>query len=112
MTADKFRSLALEISGASESSHMSHPDFRVCGKIFATLGYPDDEHGMVKLTPDQQRMFLHKAPSVFERCAGAWGKQGATSVYLATANVALVRAALNAASKNISTENKKRLTNR
>ncbi len=108
MTADKFRSLALEISGASESSHMSHPDFRVGGKIFATLGYPDDEHAMVKLTPKQQRMFLHKAPSVFEPCAGAWGKQGSTSVDLAAANVALVRATLDAASKNISPKSKVR----
>jgi hypothetical protein len=104
MTADKFRRLALEISGASESSHMSHPDFRIDGKIFATIGYPDDEHAMVKLSLDQQRMFLRKAPSVFKPCAGAWGKQGSTNVYLATANVALIRAALDAASKNISTK--------
>jgi len=110
MTADKFRSLALEISGASESSHMSHADFRIGGRIFATLGYPDNAHGMVKLTPEQQRTFQHKAPGVFEPCAGAWGKQGSTSVDLARANVALVRAALDAASKNISTKNKKRLT--
>jgi hypothetical protein len=106
MTADKFRSLALEISGASESAHMRHPDFRVGGRIFATLGYPDDEHGMVKLTPEQQRTFQHKAPGVFEPCAGVWGKRGATSVDLAAANVALVRAALDDASKNISTKNK------
>jgi hypothetical protein len=106
MTADKFRSLALEISEASESTHMRHPDFRIGGRIFATLGYPDDEHGMVKLSPDQQRTFQHKAPNVFEPCAGAWGKRGSTSVDLAAANVALVRAALEAASKNISAKNK------
>ena len=57
MTADRFRRLALEISGAIESSHMNHPDFRIGGRIFASLGYPDDEHGMVKLTPEQQRIF-------------------------------------------------------
>jgi len=57
MTANKFRSLALEISGALESSHMDHPDFRIGGKIFASLGYPDDEHGMVKLTPEQRGHF-------------------------------------------------------
>jgi hypothetical protein len=110
MTADKFRSLALEISGASESTHMRHPDFRIGGRIFATLGYPDDAHGMVKLTPEQQRMFWHKAPSTFEPCAGAWGKRGSTSIDLAAAKVAWVRAALDAASKNISTKDKKRLT--
>ena len=54
MTSDKFRSLALEIPGALESSHQSHPDFRIGGKVFASLGYPDDAHGMVKLTPEEQ----------------------------------------------------------
>ena len=101
MTADKFRSLALGISGAIESSHMNHPDFRIGGRIFASLGYPDDDHGMVKLTPEQQGMFLEKAPNVFSPCAGAWGKQGSTSVYLAAAKVDLLRTALEAASKNV-----------
>jgi len=101
MTTDKFRSLALEISGAIESSHMNHPDFRIDGKIFASLGYPDDDHGMVKLTPEQQGTFLKKAPKVFAPCAGAWGKQGSTSVHLAVAKVDLLRAALEAASKNV-----------
>jgi hypothetical protein len=101
MTADKFRSLALEISGAMESSHMNHPDFRVGGRIFASLGYPDDDHGMVKLTPEQQGTFLKRAPGVFSPCAGVWGKQGSTSVYLAAARVGLLRTALEAASKNV-----------
>jgi hypothetical protein len=106
MTADKFRNLALEISGAVESSHMNHPDFRIGGKIFATLGYPDDEHGMVKLTPEQQRIFLKKAPEVFDPCAGAWGRQGATSVNLAPAKVRLLRTALEAASKSVTSKGK------
>lgn len=107
MTADKFRSLALEISGAIESSHMNHPDFRIGGKIFASLGYPDQEHGMVKLTPVQQRSFLKKAPEVFDPCAGAWGKQGATNVDLAPAKVGLLRTALKAASENVTSKKKK-----
>jgi hypothetical protein len=107
MTADEFRNLALEISGAVESSHMNHPDFRIGGKIFASLGYPDDNYGMVKLSPEQQRTFLKKAPSVFDPCAGAWGKQGSTSVNLASANPALLRAALEAASKNVASKKKK-----
>ena len=106
MTADRFRSLALEISGAIESSHMNHPDFRIGGKIFASLGYPDDEHGMVKLAPEQQLNFLRKAPSVFNPCAGAWGKQGATNVNLAPAKVGLLRTALKAASKNVDSKKK------
>ena len=104
MTAEKFRSLALEISGAIESSHVNHPDFRLGGKVFASLGYPDDEHGMVKLTPEQQRNFLKKAPGVFNPCAGAWGKQGATSVNLAPAKVGLLRTALKAASDNVASK--------
>lgn len=107
MTADKFRCLALEISGAIESSHMNHPDFRIGGRIFASLGYPDDHHGMVKLTPEQQGIFLKKAPGVFSPCAGAWGKQGSTSVFLAAAKAGLLRTALEAASKNVGAKKKK-----
>ena len=54
MTADEFRAAALKVTGAIESSHMSHPDFRVNGKIFASLGYPDEGWGMVKLTATQR----------------------------------------------------------
>lgn len=106
MNANKFRSLALEIPGAVESSHMNHPDFRIGGKVFATLGYPDDGHGMVKLTPEQQRTFLKNARSVFVPCAGAWGKRGATSVVLAAAKEGLLRAALELASKNVASKKK------
>ena len=102
MTADKFRRLALEISGAFESSHMGHPDFRLNGRVFASLGYPNIAHGMVKLTPDQQQEFLKQAPTVFCASAGAWGKQGSTTVNLVLARVPVVRSALRAASKQAS----------
>ena len=101
MTPEKFRSIVLAIPGAVEASHMSHPDFRLCGKIFATLGYPDDEYGMVNLTPEQQRAFRKKAPRVFTPCAGTWGKRGATSVHLPAAEVALLRSAIAAAVRNV-----------
>jgi len=101
MTADKFRCLALAIPGALESSHMNHPDFRIAGKIFASLGYPDQQHAMVNLTPEQQSQFIKNAPDAFSPCAGAWGKRGATSILLSSAKAALVRSALQAASKNI-----------
>ena len=107
MTADKFRSLALEIPRAIESAHMNHPDFRIDGRVFASLGYPDDDYGMVKLAPEQQRTFLKKAPSVFEPCAGAWGRQGSTSVALTAAKVDLLRSAIEAASENIASKKKK-----
>jgi hypothetical protein len=101
MTTEQFRSIALAIPGAVEAAHMGHPDFRIRGKIFATLGYPDDEHGMVKLTPEQQRTFQKKAPSVFTPCAGMWGERGATSVHLPRAGVTLLRAAVAAAVENV-----------
>ena len=104
MTADEFRTMALEISTAVEGSHMSHPDFRVAGKIFASLGAPDENWGMVKLTPEQQRAFIEKAPTVFKPCSGAWGRQGATNVYLASAKATIVRAALETAAKNVASQ--------
>ena len=106
MTAEEFRIAALRVSGAVESSHMNHPDFRLGGKVFASLGYPDDQHGMVKLTPVQQQTFLKKAPAVFTPCAGMWGKRGATSVYLSSVTIEWLRSALDAASKNVTAQRK------
>ena len=81
MTADDFRKMAQEIPGAVEQSHMDHPDFRLYGKIFASLGAPDDDWGMVKLTPAQQRAFLKQAPRMFKPCNGAWaGKVAPTCI--------------------------------
>jgi hypothetical protein len=102
MTIGEFRKLALEIPMAVERSHMNHPDFRVAGKIFASLGVPDANWGMVKLTPEQQRAFIKKAPRVFKPSSGAWGRQGYTNVYLASAKVSIVRAALDVATTNVS----------
>src|SRR6266536_5416594 len=101
MTANEFRKLALEIRGAVERSHMHHPDFRVAGKIFASLDAPDKSWGMVKLTPEQQRTFIEKAPETFKPCSGAWGRHGATNVYLPAAKVSIVRSAMEAAAKNV-----------
>jgi hypothetical protein len=54
MTTADFRRLALALPETAEHAHMDHPDFRVRGKIFATLGYPAQGWGRVKLTPEQQ----------------------------------------------------------
>jgi YjbR protein len=101
MTTDEFRKMALEILTAVERSHMNHPDFRVAGKIFASLGAPDENWGMVKLTPEQQRAFMEKEPEIFKPCSGAWGRHGYTNIYLASAKTSLVRAALDSAAKNV-----------
>ena len=106
MTANKFRSLALSFPGVVESAHMRHPDFRVEGKIFATLGYPDEECGMVGLTPAQQQEFLKKAPSVFAPYSGVWGRRGASQVRLKQARVSLIRGALDLAWHNATAKKK------
>ena len=108
MTTDEFRKMALEIPMAVERSHMNHPDFRVAGKIFASFGVPDRSWGMVKLTPEQQRTFIKKAPAGFKPCSGAWGRQGYTNVYLASAKAGIMRAALDAAAKNVAPRAKKK----
>ncbi len=100
MTADEFRNLALDFPGAEERSHMDHPDFRVGGKIFATLG-PDEEWGMVKLTPEQQSTFIDAEPEAFEPVKGGWGIKGATRVNLNAAREPSVVRALDAAWRNI-----------
>ena len=93
MTADAFRALALELPQAVESAHMGHPDFRVGGKIFATLG-PKGAYGVVMLPPDRQRAFVEAEPTMFAPVAGGWGKGGATRVELKAARKPAVRAAL------------------
>ncbi len=101
MTPDDFRTLALTIPLADEQSHMGHPDFRLSDRIFASLGHPDDAWGMVKLTPDQQREFVAKAPDAFRPCDGAWGRSGCTNVHLASVQPVDLRAALAAAAGNL-----------
>lgn len=81
MTADDFRRIALGMTDAIESAHMGHPDFRVNGRIFATL-HADMKYGMVKLTPDQQAAFIRDDPAAFSPESGAWGRQGCTAVRL------------------------------
>ena len=97
MTAGDFRKLALTLPEATESAHMHHPDFRVRGKIFATLGYPDKDWAVVKLTPDEQKRFIQSNPKVFQPVKGAWGRRGNANVYLPAAKIDIVRKALTAA---------------
>jgi len=101
MTVDGFRHLALSMPEATEVGHMGHPDFRVGGKIFATLYYPDENWGMVKLTPEQQEAFVSAEPAVFAPVKGGWGRRGATSVRLRAAKTRSLRVALAAAWRNV-----------
>lgn len=97
MRPDRFRQLALALPEAVESAHMAHPDFRVGGKIFASLGAPDAGHAMVKLDPERQERYLRLYPAVFSPAAGAWGRRGCTLILLKAASPVVVQAALAAA---------------
>jgi hypothetical protein len=81
MTAEDFRRIALGMKDATEGAHMRHPDFRVNGRIFATLHH-DRLWGMVKLSPEQQQTFVREYPATFAPESGAWGRQGCTAVRL------------------------------
>ena len=100
MTPNEFREQALSFPEAIESAHMHHPDFRVGGKVFATLGYPDKDSAMVKLSAADQKEFFRISPGVFTLVKGAWGRQGATNIYLPAARTNIVREALTAAWRN------------
>ena len=80
--ARDFRRIVLGLTDAVEGSHMGHPDFRINGRIFASLRQ-DERHGMVILTPEQQARFVADYPSAFQPESGAWGRSGCTRVDLA-----------------------------
>ena len=100
MTAHEFRKIALALPETEERAHMNHPDFRVAGKIFATLRYPDKTRAMVKLSPEDQHYFSKDHPDVFIPVKGAWGKLGATSVHLKAAKKETLTKAIQAAWRN------------
>jgi len=100
MTPSQFRRLALALPEATEGAHGGHPDFRVGGKVFASLGYPDATFGMVKLAPDQQAMLVEGTPTVFAPIANAWGLKGYTNVRLAAVDAATLEHALTLAWEN------------
>ena len=103
MKARDFRRIALALTGVVESSHMNHPDFRVSGRIFATL-HADDRYGMVKLTPEQQRRFLMEGAAAFAPENGAWGRQGCTRVSLESVDEDTLGEAITLAWKNATTK--------
>ena len=99
MDADDFRRIALRLPGAEESSHMAQPDFRVGGRIFATLAAQHLGYGNLMLTPEQQADFVAEMPDVFIPVAGGWGRNGATHVRLATVTQDVLAGALGTAYK-------------
>jgi len=99
MDAEDFRRIALSLDGAEESSHMGAPDFRVGGRIFATLASQSQGYGNLMLTLEQQAEFVEELPEVFVPIAGGWGRMGMTHIRLAAANEDVLAGALRAAWK-------------
>ncbi len=99
MDAADFRRIALSLEGAEEGSHMGAADFRVGGRIFATLASQHQGYGNLMLTPEQQAAFVEESPEVFLPIAGGWGRMGATHIRLAQANKDVLAGALRVAWK-------------
>lgn len=113
MNAADFRRIALSFEGAEEGSHMGAPDFRVGGRIFATLASEDEGYGNLMLTPEQRADFIRELPEVFLPIPGGWGRMGATHIRLGKANEDVLAGALRAAwklrvEKNAKTSRRKR----
>lgn len=101
MSPDNFRRLALALPEAVENVHMGTPDFRVRGKIFATLSSGPQTRCVVKFTPEQQEMFMQVDPAAFKPVKGGWGRKGWTQLLLAHAQPPFVRDALALAWRNV-----------
>lgn len=99
MTVADFRRIALSLEGAEEGSHMGSADFRVGGRIFATLAAKHLGYGNLMLTPEQQATFVAEAPGIFLPIAGGWGRNGATHIRLSEAPRDVLEGALRTAWK-------------
>jgi hypothetical protein len=99
VTPEDFRRIALQMDGATEGSHMGSPDFRVGGRIFATLAHRHEGYGNLMLSPQLQQSFVEELPKVFLPVAGGWGRMGTTHVRLSAASEDVLTGALRSAWK-------------
>jgi hypothetical protein len=100
MTASDFRRIALGLPDSTEASHFGNPDFRVGGKIFATLSLEREGYGVLLLTPEQQSGMVEDEPAVFSPVPGGWGRNGSTRVLLSKVASDVLEAALRTAWQN------------
>jgi len=97
VTALAFRKMALSFPESSEGQHFDVPDFRVAGKIFATLGLQREGFGVLLLTPEQQAGMVADAPEIFSPVPGGWGRKGSTRILLAKVTPDVLESALRTA---------------
>jgi len=97
MTGADFRRIALSLPGTTEGSHFGNADFRVGGKIFATLSLEKEGYGVLLLSPEEQAGMVADAPEMFSPVPGGWGRKGSTRVRLAAVTADILEAALGTA---------------
>jgi hypothetical protein len=97
MKPSDFHRIALTFDGAEEGSHMGATDFRVGGRIFATLASQKEGYGNLMLTPELQAEFVADLPDVFLPIHGGWGRMGMTHIRLAKATEGVLAGALRSA---------------
>jgi hypothetical protein len=105
MRVSDFRRLALSLPEAIEGSHFGNADFRVGGKIFATLSLAKQGYGVLLLTPEQQQGMVEDEPEIFSAIPNGWGRNGATRVALAKVSSDILKAALQTAWQRRATKN-------
>jgi hypothetical protein len=112
MTGAEFRRIALSMPEASEGSHFGQADFRVGGRIFATLSLEAQGFGVLLLTPEQQSGMVEDAPEVFSPVPGGWGRNGSTRVQLENSTAEVLEGALRTAwQRRLEMNNKSRPRN-
>jgi hypothetical protein len=99
LTVADFKRIALSFEGAVEGAHMGAVDFRIGGRIFATLAHGDKGYGNLMFTPKEQAAFIEEWPAVFLPVHGGWGRGGATHVRLGMVTEEVLTGALGVAWK-------------
>lgn len=112
MTPDDFRRIALSFDGAEEGSHMGQVDFRVGGRVFATLAHADQGFGNLMLTPEEQEILVEELPGSFSPIPGGWGRMGMTHVRLAAVDEDVLSGALKTAHRLRVAKNQKARPNK
>jgi hypothetical protein len=97
LNAADFRRIALSFEGAEEGSHMGATDFRVGGRIFATLASQAQGYGNLMLDPEHQAAFVADSPDVFLPIPGGWGRSGSTHIRFTAATEDVMEGALRTA---------------
>jgi len=68
LSAARVREMVARLADAQEGAHHGHPDFRVRGKIFATLSEREDRVAL-RLTHIEARALVERSPDMYRLVA-------------------------------------------